>query len=449
MQIKEIMHQIDLDGLPIEYGIVQSLADFDKEITLLSCRPTIVNEIDSSTAEGKELLNSILITNYKGDALPILPTCDCGKYQGQRFVGKVCDECSFMVVPATERPIESNVWIQAPEGVKGLINPAFWSMFSKILTFSGTNVLEWMVNSSYRPNNDGLQVFDILSSYVCKNGETFRRGLNNFIENFDGLFTLLLNGKTLRTLAPGQRLKMQEFIRQNRDRIFCQYLPIPNKLAIVLEQTPTGTYSNESPTGTALDAVRSISGIYTKGLHVSQTKKENRCVLAVKQLASYYAIQFKDSLGTKRGWNRKHGVGSRQTHSFRCVISSITEPHHYEECHLPWALSVGVFTVHIANIFLKRGMDPNEIERRLHWAQMHYDPEIDEIFKKIIADSDEMGPAVMINRNPTLSSKSIQLFQVTKIKTDLKDVTMGISVCCLASFNADGTLSYLVETLGV
>ncbi len=437
MQVKEIMMQIDLDSLPVEFGVYQQLTDFDQEITLLACRPTIVNEIDSSTADGKEQLNSILITNYKGDALPILPTCDCGKYQGERFVGRVCEDCSFMVAPATERPIESNVWIAAPEGVHGLINPAFWAMFSRVFTINQTNLMEWMVNSSYRPPNDNLQVFDIISGYVCKNGEKFRRSLNNFYENFYGLMRLLLNGKTLRTIAPGVRMKIVEFIRENRQRIFCKYLPIPNKLAIVLEQTPTGTYSNESITGTALDAVRSIAGIYARGMVVSQTKRENRCLQAVKQLASYYALQFKDSLGTKRGWNRKHGVGSRQTHSWRCVISSITEPHHYEEVHLPWGVSVGLFTVHIANHFQKQGMCPNEIERRLHWAGMHYDPEIDEIFKKIIADSDEMGPAVMINRNPTLSSKSIQLLQVTRVKTDINDVTMSVSVCVLASWNAD------------
>lgn len=437
MRVRDFMLTINAAALPIEYGITQEVADFDKEITLLSCRPTIVNDIDSSTVEGKEKLNSLLITNYKGDTLPILPSCDCGKWQGERFVGKICEDCSYMVLPATERPIESNVWIAAPEGVHGLINPVFWAIFSKLLTFSGTNVLEWLVSSSYRPPADNLQIFDIMQGYPMRNGEPFRRGLNNFIENFDGIMELLTDGKSIRSIAPGMRLKMREFVQMNRSRLFCKYLPIPNKLAIVMEHTPTGTYSNETPAGTALDAVRSIASIRATPIPLSRTKCENRCVLAVKQLSSYYAIQFRDSLGTKRGWNRKHGVGSRQDFSFRAVISSITEPHNYEEAHLPWGLSVSIFTVHIANYFTNKGLNPNEIERRLHWATMHYDPEIDDIFKKIIADSDGMGPAMMLNRNPTLSSKSMQLLQITKVKTDLKDVTIGISVLILVSFNAD------------
>lgn len=437
MRVRDYMMQFDVGSLPIEYGISQDVADFDKEISLLTCRPTIVNDIDSSTVEGKERLNALLITNYKGDTLPILPTCDCGKWQGERFVGKICDDCTVMVMPATERQIESNVWIAAPEGVHGLINPVFWALFGKLLTFSGTNVLEWLVNSSYRPPASNLQVFDIMQSYKTTKGEYYRRGLNSFIENFDGILTLLTDGKTIRSIPPGYRTKMREFARRNRGKLFPKYLPIPNKLAIVMEHTPTGTYSNETPAGTALDAVRSIASIRATPMPLSPTKCENRCVLAVKQLAGYYAIQFRDSLGTKRGWNRKHGVGSRQDFSFRCVISSITEPHHYEEVHLPWGVSLGVFTVHLANMFLKQGLSPDEIERRLHWATMHYDPEIDQMFKKIIADSDGLGPAVMINRNPTLSSKSIQLLQVTKVKTDLKDVTMSVSVLCLASWNAD------------
>ncbi|QXO11097.1 hypothetical protein pEaSNUABM54_00271 [Erwinia phage pEa_SNUABM_54] len=437
MRVTGITAMIDLNDLPIEYGICQELTDFDREIAVLTCSPTIVNDIDSSTLEGKEKLNSLLITNYKGDALPILPTCDCGKYQGEQYVGTVCEECNFMVTSPTEKPIESNVWIAAPEGVLGLINPAFWAMFSKLLTVNNTNILEWCVNSSYRAPVENLQVFDILSNYIMRDGQRFKRGLNNFIDNFDGIIELLTDGKTLRNIAPAMRVKMREFCVMNRGRIFCQYLPIPNKLAIVMEHTPTGTYSNETAGGTALDAVRSIASIYATALPVTATKKENRCVLATKQLAGYFSVQFTTSLGTKKGWNRKHGVGTRQDFSFRCVIASITEPHYYEECHLPWGVAVGIFTVHLSNFFLKQGLAPNEIERRLHFAVTHYDEEIDGMFKKIIADSDGLGPAIILNRNPTLSSKSIQLLQITKVKTDVKDVTLGISVLILNSFNAD------------
>lgn len=437
MRVRDFMLTIDAGKLPIEFGICQDVTDFDKEFSLLSALPKLVNEIDSSTVEGKEELNALLITEYKGDTLPVLPTCDCGKWEGEQYVGTICDSCSFMVLPVTERPIESNVWITTPEGVHGLINPVFWAIFSKLLTFSGTNVLEWLVNSSYRPPSENLQIFDIMQNYKTHKDEYYRRGLNSFIENFDGIMDLLTDGKAIRSINPGMRMKMREFIYNNRSKIFCKYVPIPNKLAIVMEHTPTGTYSSETPVGTALDAVRTIASIRASALPLSQTRRENRCVIACKQLAGYYALQFRDSLGTKRGWNRKHGVGSRQDFSWRCVIGSITEPHHYEECHLPWGVGVSIFTVHIANYLLKQGLTPDEIERRLHWATMHYDPEFDELFQKIIADSDGMGPAMMINRNPTLSSKSIQLLQITKVKTDVKDVTMSVSVLCLVSWNAD------------
>lgn len=432
MRIKSIAQQINVNLIPDQYGLYQYLVNQDEELSQVSCAVTVINDLDVQSTQGKEHLKNLLLTSYDTDTLPILPTCDCGNPQltGAHHVGKLCPECNTVVVPATERPIESNVWFRAPEGVRALINPAFWMTASKIFTVSRVNILEWLVNPTYRTNDDNIYPIEVLKA------SKHSRGLNYFVEHFDELMELLLNGKTIQSLGPQTRENVKLYIHQNRKAIFSQYLPIPNKIAFIMESSPTGTYS-DTKMASAIDAVRSIESIYTPSLPVSQAKKENRTVKAIKQLGEYYTQQFKEGLGTKGGWCRKHAVGSRQDFSARCVISSITQPHHYEEVHLPLGVSVGLFHIHIANRLLRRGLEPNEIERRIHYATTHLDDEIYQILCDLIAEWPGGGPRIIVQRNPTLSAKSAQLLRVTRVKSDPKDITMGVSVLCLNAWNAD------------
>lgn len=386
---------INPDLIPEELGVYQYMIDHDREIRELPIEPKIINDMDLSTIEGKERLNNLLLTRYENtDRLPILPTCDCNnpKMTGVNYIGKVCPDCGTFVTPVTEKPILSNLWIRAPEGVRALINPVFWAIMSKEFTVSKVSLLDWLTVPSYKPPTDNIYAIDVLKAAGVV------RGLNYFIDNFDKIMELLLDGKTITNIKAVDRAGLMHYIKENREVIFPKYLPIPNKIAFIMEQSHSVTYG-DSGMGSAIDAVRAISSIYIPSLPVSQQVKENRTVKAIKQLADYYALQFKDTIGQKTGWARKHGVGSRQDWSARCVISSITDPHHYEDVYLPWGLSVALFHAHIANYLLKDNLTVNEIEERIHYATFHYDERIHEILNDIIATAPGRGPSVIIQRN--------------------------------------------------
>lgn len=420
---------LDVNALPVEFGIYQELVDHDLEISMLSHPPIIINDIDHRSLAGKERLNSLLITSYDGDSLPILPSCDCGALTSQQRVGQVCPDCGHPVVAATEKPIESNVWIRAPEGVRALINPAWWAIMSGVMTVSSVNILEWLTNPAYRPPKNIYPVEVLKSKGVV-------RSLNYFYDHFDSLMETLFTGKTISSITGDVKLNILRFIGENRQKIFCQYIPIPNKLAFIMETSSTGIYS-DTTTASAIDAARSIASIYAPVLPVSQQIKENRTVKAISQLAAYYREQFRVNLSPKSGWFRKHGVGSKQCWSIRAVISSITRPHHHEELELPWGVGIALSHVHLAGALWRQGLTPNAIEECIHYSTIHYDPEIHQIVETMRAQALGLGPGVIIQRNPTLSSKSAQLLQWSKLKADTDDVTMGVSVLCLPAWNAD------------
>src|SRR5690606_14152510 len=101
----------------------------------------------------------------------------------------------------------------------------------------------------------------------------------------------------------------------------------------------------------------------------------------------YQAMNHDSFLSGKPGLLRKHIFGTRSYFSFRAVITSITDAHHYREIHIPWGIATSVFSIHIKNILLKMGMTANEANSYIFEHAQKYSPLLDSIFKKLIDDS--------------------------------------------------------------
>ncbi len=55
--------------------------DFDYILNL------VLSSVPKMTEEQRETLNRLLYTQYRGDSLDVLPSCDCQKYRGVFNVG--------------------------------------------------------------------------------------------------------------------------------------------------------------------------------------------------------------------------------------------------------------------------------------------------------------------------------------------------------------------------
>lgn len=414
-------------------GIYLRVKSLEKVFKEAKSAPYLVNDFDIDTEEGRELLNSKIYSRFDGDVLDILPSCECKKITGGYNVGLVCDVCHTKCMPVTEREVESTLWLRPPDGVTAFINPQVWMILSDALTYDSkqVNLLEWLCSpTAVIPENSSAPWLKLKALGIG-------RGLNYFHDNFDMIMETLFEHRLFKfkgAKAPRDELKM--FIAMNRDRIFTKYLPVPSKLNFIMEGTVTSTYADEKM-APALEAIRAICAAENAMAPLSMKRKQAIAVSAMMYLCEYYRVFNSTLLGKKEGWCRKHVYGARLHFTFRCVITSLSDNHAYNEVIVPWSVAVMALEIHITNKLLRRGMTPNQCTRFIYEHASVYHPLLDQIFQELIAESPYDGIPVVVQRNPTLVRLAAQAMFITKVNPDPNINSMQISVLCLKGPNAD------------
>ncbi len=420
-------------------GVSLYLLNFNTVFSQLKLPPVIVNDLVNSSVEQKEKLNATILTAYSSDLLSNVPTCECGRITGEYNVGIVCSDCGSAVVNPHGN-LESFVWLRAPEGVRALVNPSAWMMLTKCFTKGNFNLIHWLANDNYKTDAKEPDYLPIIKSYG------FQRGLNYFVDNFDTIMEALLNLKAFKKTVTESHL--EDFIKMYRDCIFSQYIPLPNKTLLVIEETNSGAYIDPINIG-ALNAIHTLVGIDSPLSNFSVRQKERRTIACIDRLSEFYLEYYKSTLAKKEGIFRKHVYGTRSHFSFRAVISSITDPHNYDEIHIPWGVAVNALKLHLTNKLIWRGMNPNQINGFLYAHADRYSPILDELFQELIREAPDRGIDCVLNRNPSLMRGSCQALKITKVKIDPAIPTIGMSILICKSFNADFDGDALNCTLSV
>lgn len=422
-------------------GISLKLVSFDDLFRASKHEVSVINDISIALAAEKEEFNRMIYTRYSADdLLSNLPSCDCGEVVGEYNLGVKCLECGTVVEEGNFQDLNPVVWMRAPVGVgpktgpdagKGLINPVFWEQLSRFFARSGFDVIRWVCDTNYHPVVKTPDVMNAVKAVIPD------RGYNFFIENFDAIVASLMELKAYR--QPNKRkeaAELMELIRTYRDRIFCQYLPLPNKSLLVIEKSNVGPYVDSTVTG-VVDAIRTMTSIDLPETNFTVRVKENRTIKALIQLAEFYVEWDSKSLAGKPGLARKHIFGSRTDFCFRAVISSISEAHDYDEIYISWGIGVSVFRIHLANKLRKRGYTPNETISFLDEHAQKYHPLLAQLFNELIDECPYKGIPVILGRNPSLERGSTQQLFISKIKHDPRVPTISLSVLVLKAFNAD------------
>lgn len=416
-------------------GIFLGVPDIDAAFSKVSDRVLIVNRVNVKDPEEMERLNRLLYTQFDGDVLDTTPSCDCGKYHGEKYKGMECEVCFHIVSAVTERPLESLLWFETPKGIDRFIAPQVWTVLSEFFKVKKTNnVIRWLCDQSYvmgdKPTVSKLQ---ILTEEL-----RWKRNINHFVRNFDLVIKYLLDKRIGGTKPAISKQYLMQYIEAHRHKFFPKHLPVPNRAVFIIEKSPLGTWTDPTlPLG--LDAVRTMTGIENSFTPLSQRQIENHTVKAVRQLAEYYDAYMDRNLSGKPGMFRRQFYGGRLDFSIRAVISSIADRHDYDELHLPWGVAVMLFETHLTSKLDKMGMKPRAIKKLLSLYTKRYHPTIDKLFKELIAESPFKGLPLILQRNPSLTRGSAQLFYVTKIFTDTNIRSIALSILVLKSFNADST----------
>jgi hypothetical protein len=412
-------------------GIRLQLVNFQHVFDRSPTQPIIINDVSSATEEDKARLDRLISTKYENtDIFSNEPSCECGQITGGYNLGVMCHNCRTPVQELFEQALRPLVWIRSPVGVEALINPMVWIMLSKKFTKSGFNLIEWMCNTDYQPAvNRPVEVDELLIIGVT-------RGYNNFVTNFKEYINILYGLKHFKE-KKGAVDQLRQLLEEQKDCIFSSYLPLPNKALMVIEDTKVGTYVDPIIID-AIDAIRTIGSIDSPMSNFTLRQKENRTAKTINMLAmKFYYNVYHSIMASKNGLFRKHVFGTRNHFSARTVISSNTKAHKYDELEIAWGIGVTMLKIHLTNKLLKRGFNPNQCVALLQEYTVKYHPLLDELFKELIDESPEKGIVCSWNRNPSLGRGSIQRMRITKVKTDVNDPTITLSILCVKSFNAD------------
>lgn len=412
-------------------GVSLVIKDLDAIFHNAKHEVCVVNDVSAALASEKEEFNNKIMTQYTNDdLLSNIASCDNGCTKGQLHKGETCPVCKTIVKDSTDEELQSKVWMRAPPDLT-FVNPIVWHMVSRFFARGTFDVLRYIADPNYHPVVRAPAVMDAVRSIIP------HRGYRYFIENFYWVIESLMELKIYRTPQKKRdAVQLMEMIRQNKDRIFPQYLAFPNKSLIVIEKNSTGTYT-DSTAPAAVDAIRTMCGIDLPESTFTARLKENRAIKALCQMDEFLMDWYSKSMAGKPGLIRKHMLGTRTDFAFRAVITSISDAHEYDEIYISWGIAVSVFELHIANKLFAMGWTANHIKGFLSEYALQYNELLARIMDELIKECPYKGIPVILGRNPSLCRGSTQQLFITKIHHDVRIPTISLSVLVLRSLNAD------------
>lgn len=373
-------------------GLYLQMVDFDEMFSNLPMQPIIVNDYNTNIPEEKEELYRRLYSHYQDtDIIEESASCDCGKITGMYNHGVLCTTCNSKVTNTTDKEIESILWMRAPEGIVSLISPNVWKMLESAMKAKGFNFLEYLTNT-----NVHFEVERITSKETLKKLDRFMnrnlpRGYNNFITHFDEIMTFMFQANIIDSNNANKN-ELWECIQQNKHVFFPKYLPIPSRICLVVESTTSGVYIDK-PLGMAMDAILTLTSIKSSDLPTEgyngrlDYTRQNRVAKTIRELAKFYDVYTKERIAKKPGMVRRHVVGSRLHFTGRAVITSLSDPHDYDEIHIPWGMAAQLLKYHIINKLLKRGYSADKAIEFVYSNVLRYNHELDLIFQELINET--------------------------------------------------------------
>lgn len=440
-----------MNGNP--YNIVLDFIDHEEELKHAKTPPIFVNDFDLSDSEEQERFRTLIYTTYSDGLLSPIAQCAIGCTTGQSKLGTTCPECGTLVEIPVDREPEPIVWLRVPEGVEAFISPLIYQLMETNTKLPAFSIMQWLTDPFYKPKRLNRPIIQRFLDIGIP------RGLNHFKRHWRGIFQSLIDNNVLSTKTRKIYFLIQLLEGLKDSQIFTPYLPIPNRACLVVEEHAQGPKAEQS-TVDLINTCGSIADIDRAIRPLSLAYRESRVAKACHQLGDFYHGFIKDHLRPNSGWYRGNIYGTSMGYSARTVITSITEPHHWEELHYPWAASVRLLSEHISNRLQVRGYPPNEIHDILMDAQnavsLDNRTEAYEIVGDIIDELFQLAPKIpgtnikgfpyLAIRYPSLYRGSVQLLYITKVIRDPKIHASRMPMPVLPAYNADFNVSNLVTT---
>lgn len=414
----------------IHTGVKLNILDNDKMFTKIT-NPIIINKLPAKTDADRERISNRLISTYENnDVLSNIPTCACGTLTRGYNLGRICSLCDTVVSSTVNNKLEFKAWFKVPDGIPGFIIPEIWLTLSLGLSSkTGYNLMEYLTNEGSTVPENTSKI--MLTKINTINQAGFPRGLTNFINNIDWFINLL----------PALKMKnckdTQLMLREYKDIMFPRYLPLPAKATLVIERIQNRDIADTSING-VFKAILIGMNLSANADNYNIKRLEKETMHITKNISEYLMNTMTGPFSQKRGYWRGHVFGYRSNFSSRSVITSIHEPHHYREVHLPWSLSVEMLKPQLMSKLYALNYSELEVVDIIYQGVNVPSDLLKQLFKELILESaNPIGIPVVLQRNPTMETLSAQSNMISRIKTDPDDKSFSISPLGLKGYKGD------------
>lgn len=411
--------------------IYQELIDLDSMIDMVD-GVTFINEtIPASESDLEGILNkttTVYDNRDNNDQISLLPKCQCGYLHFRGAELWTCPQCNTKPVALVDAMVKSNVWFRKPEGIERLINPFVYHMLHRRFISSGWEAISWLTDPHYKCSNKVPTWMNHLQA------AGFERGWNYFIRNFDEILAFLLRFKEFQ-IPKGEVDYLFLLIEKEREKVFCNFLPLPSPAMFPYEKTNFCIYRSDS-SRLAASFVQAMISIDSPIQNLSQRSRESRVSKMYRAIVEFQHNHIRNEISPKEGEIRRHHMGTKTTLSGRAIIISKTGPQDHQEVGIPWFMALGSLRPIFINKLTKRGFTLNDAILYLRTHTARYSPLLKEIMDEMKAESVDENIWIMHDRNPSLVHGSIQTGPLYW-KTDPSDKCISFPIADVKSNNAD------------
>jgi hypothetical protein len=418
--------------------ILMDFVSFDTIHETTSNDKILINDIDIFNNESRDILNDLIIKNYTEDTISLIPSCECGHIKGTYYIGEKCSKCKTTVTQKLSDNISYLIWAKAPVGVQRYISPIVLSLLEKKKIKVGKTSIDfvkWLILPAYRYSN-AIGASGELESKILHfmKAHKIERNYNSFVLNFEAILNFI---RDIHNGLEPRKQKANNFffdtILANRDKIFSNYLPFPNKIILAYESNVLGKFIDKSII-IPLNSIRRLSGIDVRTNTL--INKQNKVANCLYDLSAFYKTYLKNKIFGKHGLVAQQMLSARVHFSARAVITCLTCIHAYDEIHIPWSVACALLREHLLSKLSHLNFTYKKATTLLDDHARIYHPLLDALLKELIAESGD-GLKGYFNRNPGLARSSIQTVRITLVKTNLGDNTISMSPMIAPGFNAD------------
>lgn len=353
-------------------------------------------------------------------------SCECKKYIGKMYEGRVCEVCG-KPVEYTEPDVTKTGWIMLDYGRK-VISPIYaQKLISALGRVDGNSVLERLLKSPYRRSDgEGDDSYELRDKEIAelKNHPFVGKGMTWFREHFFEVLDYYERRK------PNKHAAFQE-LRNDYDKVFTSAIPVFSSILRIelpgardekLFKMRVNTFFQS-----IIQTMNKVNSYSPEDAESDMIKVQIDKLLAScqKEIEELFDAVFKVMDG-KRGVIQSKVIGGRYDWCSRNIITPDSGNLRSNEIDLPYLAGMELFRYEVTNLYAKM-MSVTISKANDEWkrAKVHYDPMFYSLLNRIIKEDKEYI-FLMLNRNPSINYGSFMMMRVHAIKQDFNDKALTI-----------------------